>query len=315
MIFNSDSKIYVAGHSGLVGSAVCRKLFASGYKNVLTATKKEVDLRNWEETFEFLNKNKPDVVVDAAAKVGGIYANDSLSGEFIRDNLRIQTNLIEGSRLCNIGRFIFLGSVCIYPKFAKVPVEEKSLLTGELEPTNEAYAIAKISGIYMLRAYAKQYNFKSVSLMPSNIYGPFDNFNPEFGHVIPALMSKMAVPKQKSITLWGDGTPKREFLYSEDLADAIMFVLTSNLDAGLFNVGSGENISIYELATLIAKITGFKGRILWDKNRPNGTPNRPLNSEKINSLGWKAKTPLKNGLELTWEWFERHRPDQKKKNP
>lgn len=300
---NKNSKIFVAGHRGLVGSAIVRTLKESGYQNIITKTRQELDLLNQESVFDFFSNERPEYVFDAAARVGGIYANDTYSADFIYENIQIQTNLIHGSWKYGVEKFLFLGSVCIYPKFAEVPVKEESLLTGYLEPTNDAYAIAKISGIKMLQAYRKQYGFKSVSLMPSNLYGIGDNFHPDNGHVIPSMMTKFNNSNGKTVTFWGDGTPMREFLYSDDLADACLFAMDKFENAELVNVGSGENVSIKELAETVANIVGYDGDIEWDTTRPNGTPNRPLDCSKMNELGWKPKHNLSQGLEKTYQWF------------
>jgi GDP-L-fucose synthase len=297
------SKIFVAGHRGLVGSAIVRNLKENGYTNILTKTRQELDLLNQKDVFDFFEDQKPEYVFDAAARVGGIYANDTFSGDFIYENIQIQTNLINSSYRSGVEKFLFLGSVCIYPKFAEVPVKEESLLTGYLEPTNDAYAIAKISGIKMLQAYNKQYGFKGVSLMPSNLYGIGDNFHPDNGHVIPAMMTKFNNSNGKSVTFWGDGTPMREFLYSDDLADACLFAMEHFENAELINVGSGHNISIKELAETVAAVVGYSGEIEWDTSRPNGTPNRPLDYSKMTELGWKPKHKLYDGLKKTYQWF------------
>ena len=300
---NKDSKIFVAGHRGLVGSAIVRVLNERGYSNILTRTRNELNLLNQKEVFDFFDSEKPEYVFDAAAKVGGIYANDTYSGDFIYENIQIQTNLIHSAWKFGVKKFLFLGSVCIYPKFAEVPVREDSLLTGYLESTNDAYAIAKISGIKMLQAYHKQYGMKSVSLMPSNLYGPGDNFHPDNGHVIPAMMTKFQNSDGKSVMFWGDGTPKREFLYSEDLADACLFAVNHFENAELINVGSGENVTIKELSNSVASVVKYNGEIKWDTSRPNGTPNRPLDCSKMTKLGWKPKHTLSQGLQKTYDWF------------
>ena len=300
---NKDSKIFVAGHRGLVGSAIVRVLNERGYTNILTRTRNELNLLNQKEVFDFFDSEKPEYVFDAAAKVGGIYANDTYSGDFIYENIQIQTNLIHSAWKFGVKKFLFLGSVCIYPKFAEVPVREDSLLTGYLEPTNDAYAIAKISGIKMLQAYHKQYGMKSVSLMPSNLYGPGDNFHPDNGHVIPAMITKFQNSGGKTVMFWGDGTPKREFLYSEDLADACLFAMDHFENAELINVGSGENVSIRELSNSVASVVKYDGEIKWDTSRPNGTPNRPLDCSKMTKLGWKPKHTLSQGLQKTYDWF------------
>jgi GDP-L-fucose synthase len=298
-----DSKIFVAGHRGLVGSAIVRNLKENGYTNILTKTRQELNLLNQSDVLDFFEDQKPEYVFDAAARVGGIYANDTFSGDFIYENIQIQTNLINSSYQSGVEKFLFLGSVCIYPKFAEVPVKEESLLTGYLEPTNDAYAIAKISGIKMLQAYNKQYGFKGVSLMPSNLYGPGDNFHLENGHVIPSMMQKFNNSDGKSVTFWGDGTPMREFLYADDLADGCLFAMEHFENAELINIGSGENVTIQNLAETIAGIVGYAGNIEWDTTRPNGTPNRPLDYSKMTELGWKPNHSLHQGLKKTYQWF------------
>ena len=302
----TDDVVFVAGGRGLVGSAIIRRLKEAGYTNILAPTSKELDLRDQADVQSYFGLNKIDYVFDAAARVGGIYANDTYSGEFIYENLMIQTNLIDAAYKSGVKKFLFLGSVCIYPKFAPVPVKEDSLLTGFLEPTNDAYAIAKISGIKMLQAYYKQYGFNSVSLMPSNLYGPGDNFHPDNGHVIPAMITKFARGDNK-VTLWGDGTPTREFLYVDDLADACFFAMITCGNAEVYNVGSGIDVSIADLATEVSEVTGYKGKIFWDTNRPNGTPKRPLDCSKFYHLGWQPKTSLKDGLKKTYDWYKFHK--------
>ena len=300
---NKESKIFVAGHRGLVGSAIVRILRDKGYTNIVTKTRSEVDLLNQSQVEEFFAFENIDYVFDAAARVGGIHANNTYSAEFIYQNIQIQSNLIHYSWKHGVKKFLFLGSVCIYPKYAEVPVKEESLLTGYLEPTNDAYAVAKISGIKMLQAYNKQYGFKGVSLMPSNLYGIGDNFHPENGHVIPAMMTKFNNSNGKSVIFWGDGTPMREFLYADDLADACLFAIDQFENAELVNVGSGENVSIKNLANIVAGVVGYHGDIEWDTSRPNGTPNRPLDYSKMTELGWKPKHTLQEGLKKTYKWF------------
>lgn len=303
---NKTDCIFVAGHKGLVGSAIVRKLKEQGYTNILTATRQECDLTDSNQVKLFFETNRIDYVFDAAARVGGIHANDAYSAEFIYQNTMIQTNLIHWSYKYFVKKFVFLGSVCIYPKYAETPVKEESILSGELEPTNEAYAIAKIHGIEMLKMYNKQYGFKGVSLMPSNLYGPGDNFHPENGHVIPALMTKFNNATD-TVTCWGDGTPMREFTYVDDLADACMFAVEHYDNAELINVGSGQDVSIFHLAHKIAALTGFTGKIEWDTNRPNGTPKRPLDYSKITAKGWKPKYDLDTGLAKAYEWFKENK--------
>ncbi len=300
---NRESNIYIAGHNGLVGSAILGELKTRGFKNLITVNKSDLDLTDSYKVSKFFSKNKIEYVFDAAAKVGGIKANDQYSAEFIFQNTMIQTNLIHYSYINKVKRFLFLGSVCIYPKFAPTPVKESSLLCGELEPTNEAYAIAKIHGIKMLQAYNKQYGFKGLALMPCNLYGQNDNYHPENSHVIPALIRKFSEAKNDTVICWGDGTPMREFMYVDDLADAAIFAMNKYENAELINVGSGEDISIQKLAEMIADITGYTKEIVWDHSKPNGTPKRPLDYSKISLLGWKPKYKLREGLEKTIQFF------------
>ena len=304
---NKTDCIFVAGHKGLVGSAIVRRLKADGYLNILTATRDQCDLTDSNQVKLFFETHRIDYVFDAAARVGGIHANDAYSAEFIYQNTMIQTNLIHWAYKYFVKKFVFLGSVCIYPKFAPTPVKEESILSGELEPTNEAYAIAKIHGIEMLKMYNKQYGFKGVSLMPCNLYGPHDNFHPDNGHVIPALMTKFNNATMNVVTCWGDGTPTREFMYVDDLADACMFAVENYDNGELINVGSGQDVSIFHLAHKIAALTGFTGKIEWDTNRPNGTPKRPLDYSKITAKGWKPKYDLDTGLAKAYEWFKENK--------
>ena len=303
---NKTSKIFVAGHNGLVGSSIVRTLKERGYENIITKSRQECNLIDPLEVKKLFEENRIDYVFDTAARVGGIYANDTYSADFIYENTMIQTNLIHYAYKYFVKKFLFLGSVCIYPKFAPIPVSEKELLCGELEPTNDAYAIAKIHGIKMLESYNKQYGFKGVSLMPCNLYGPNDNFHPDNGHVIPALMTKFNNATEDVVTCWGDGTPTREFMYVDDLADACLFAMDNYENAELINVGSGQDVSIFHLAHKVAALTGFNGKIEWDTSRPNGTPKRPLDYSKIMSKGWKPKYDLNAGLKKTYEWFCQH---------
>ncbi len=303
---NKTDKIFVAGHKGLVGSAIVRALKERGYNNIITRNRQQCDLINPIHVKALFEENQIDYVFDAAARVGGIHANDTYSAEFIYENTQIQMNLIHYAYKYFVKKFCFLGSVCIYPKYAETPVKEEALMTGELEPTNEGYAIAKIHGIEMLKMYNKQYGFKGVSLMPSNLYGPGDNFHPENGHVIPALMQKFNSADTNVVTCWGDGTPMREFTYVDDLADACLFAMDHYENAELINVGSGEDVSIMDLAKMVARVVGYKGLIEWDTNRPNGTPKRPLDYSKISDLGWKPKYTLAEGLYKTYDWFCEH---------
>lgn len=301
------STIFVAGHKGLVGSALVRKLKEDGYTNIITRNRQQCDLTNPIQVKALFEENKIDYVFDAAAKVGGIKANDTYSAEFIFENTMIQTNLIHYAYKYFVKKFCFLGSVCIYPKFAPTPVKEESLLCGELEPTNEGYAVAKIHGIEMLKMYNKQYGFKGVSIMPCNLYGQGDNFHPENSHVIPGLIRRFHEAKRnglKEVRCWGDGTPMREFMYSDDIADACVFAMHNYENAELINVGSGEDVSIKELAETIASVTEYAGDIVWDTSKPNGTPKRPLDYSKISSLGWKPNYKLREGLEKSYQWFK-----------
>ena len=299
-----DDTIFVAGHKGLVGSAIVRRLKKDGYTKIITKDRSECDLTKSDDVRKLFEENRINFVFDAAARVGGIHANDTYSAEFIYQNTMIQTNLIHWAYKYFVKKFVFLGSVCIYPKYAETPVKEESILTGELEPTNEAYAIAKIHGIEMLKMYNKQYGFKGVSLMPCNLYGPNDNFHPENGHVIPALMTKFNNATTDSVTCWGDGTPTREFMYVDDLADACLFAVENYSNAELINVGSGQDISIFHLAHKIAALTGYQGKIEWDTSRPNGTPKRPLDYSKITEKGWKPNYTLDQGFEEAYLWFQ-----------
>ena len=299
-----DDTIFVAGHKGLVGSAIVRRIKEDGYTKIITKDRSECDLTKSDDVRKLFEENRINFVFDAAARVGGIHANDTYSAEFIYQNTMIQTNLIHWAYKYFVKKFVFLGSVCIYPKYAETPVKEESILTGELEPTNEAYAIAKIHGIEMLKMYNKQYGFKGVSLMPCNLYGPNDNFHPENGHVIPALMTKFNNATTDSVTCWGDGTPTREFMYVDDLADACLFAVENYSNAELINVGSGQDISIFHLAHKVAALTGYNGKIEWDTERPNGTPKRPLDYNKITEKGWKPNYTLDQGLEEAYLWFQ-----------
>jgi len=302
---NKDSKIFVAGHRGLVGSSIVRRLEHEGYENIVTRTRQELDLMDQEAVESFFDYEQIDYVFDAAARVGGIHANDTYSAEFIYQNTQIQNNLIHNAWKSGVKKFLFLGSVCIYPKFAETPVQEESLMSGELEPTNDAYALAKIHGIYMLKSYYKQYGFKSVSLMPANLYGPNDNFHPMNGHVIPAMMQKFNNWAQGDdpVTCWGTGDPRREFLHVDDLADACLFAMEQYSQAELLNVGSGEDVSIKDLAEMMARVTGYPGEICWDTSKPDGTPKRPLDYTKLLEKGWKPNHKLLEGLRKTYDWY------------
>jgi GDP-L-fucose synthase len=309
-----NSRIYIAGHRGLVGSAIHRSLSAQGYTNLLARTRTEVDLLNPAAVNEFFATEKPEYVFLAAAKVGGILANNSYPADFIRDNLIIQTNIIEASRVNQVDRLLFLGSSCIYPKFAPQPMPESCLLTGPLEPTNRPYALAKIAGIEMCWSYNRQYKTKYLAAMPTNLYGPNDNFDLANSHVLPALIRKTAEAiksKSSEITVWGTGTPRRELLYSDDLAEACLFLM--NLDdtrynsllnedtPPLVNIGTGEDVTIRELAEIVAKVIGFNGQLVFDTTKPDGTPRKLMDVTRLHSLGWHHTTTLEQGIGLTWE--------------
>ena len=303
---NKDSRIYVAGHRGLVGDALVRALREREYRQIITRTSAELDLRDQKAVELFFAEEKPEYVFLAAAKVGGIYANDHYPAEFLHDNLRIQTNTVDAAHRNGCKKFLFLGSSCVYPKLCPQPVKEKYLLTGPLEPTNEWYALAKIAGIYMCRAYRKQYGFDAVSAMPSNLYGPGDNYHPLNSHVIPALIRRFHEAKAanaRQTIVWGTGAPRREFLYVDDLADALIFLMQEYSAAEHINVGRGSDITIRELAYLTAKTVGYEGELLFDASKPDGTPRKLLDIHKITKLGWQAKTALEEGLAVTYAAF------------
>ena len=313
---NLDSKILVLGHRGLVGSAIVRNLLSKGYMNLITIPRKECDLRNTEAVNSLFNTHKPEYVFLAAAKVGGILGNKNHKSEMIYDNLMIQNNVIDAAYRNGVKKFMFLGSSCIYPKHAEVPIKEDQLLTGSLEPTNDSYAIAKIAGIKMCQSYREQYGFNAISLMPCNLYGINDNFDLDNCHVLPALIRKLDAgkydidhdlggPFQNPVQLWGDGSPMREFLFSDDLAEACYVCMEKYDDAEHINVGTGEDVTIKELAETIASVVGFNGGFRWDTSKPNGTFRKVLNIDKIKSLGWQPKVSLKEGLERTYEWYKR----------
>lgn len=301
-----ERRIYVAGHRGLVGSAILRGLSARGYTNLLVRTSKELDLRDQSATREFFAAEKPDVVILAAAHVGGIHANNVRRAEFIYDNLAIQVNAIEAAYRSGASKLVFLGSSCIYPKMCPQPIKEDYLLTGPLEQTNEPYAIAKIAGLKMCESYRRQYGFNAISLMPTNLYGPGDNFDLQNSHVLPALMRKFHEAKlsgAENVTVWGSGTPKREFLYSEDLADASIYLMENYDGEDPVNVGVGEDVSIAELASLVKQTVGFEGEIVYDSSKPDGTPRKLLDVSRLNGLGWKASVSLEEGLKRTYAWY------------
>lgn len=309
---DKDDKIYIAGHRGLAGSAILRNLQANGYTNVVTRTFDRLNLTHQVAVLEFFEAEKPNYVFLAAAKVGGIHANNMYPADFIRDNLLIQTNVIDAAYKSDVKKLLFLGSSCIYPKFASQPMSEDCLLTGSLEQTNEWYAIAKIAGIKMCQAYNKQYGFDVISLMPTNLYGPGDNFNLANSHVLPALLRKFhdaKKSKKKSVVVWGSGTPKREFLHVDDLADAALFLMNQYADAAIINVGMGEDVTILELAKTVKAVVGFEGELIFDLTQPDGTPRKLMDVTKLAALGWKAKISLTEGIIATYHWFLAHQTD------
>lgn len=301
---DKNAKIYVAGHRGLVGSAILRALEKQGFTNLVTKTSSELDLRNYQQTADFFADEKPEYVFLAAAKVGGIQANNTYRAEFLYDNMMIQNNVIHQAHINDVKKLLFLGSSCIYPKMAPQPLKEDSLLTGTLEPTNEPYAIAKIAGIKMCDAYRSQYNSNFISAMPTNMYGPNDNYDLNNSHVLPALLRKFHEAKEQNhpeVVVWGTGTPLREFLHSDDLAEACIFLMESYNDFGHVNVGVGEDISIKDLALLVKKIVGYEGNLVWDTSKPDGTPRKLMDVSKINAMGWKAKISLEEGIKDVYE--------------
>jgi GDP-L-fucose synthase len=302
---DKKTKIYIAGHRGMVGSAVWRALEKKGYTNLLGKTSSELDLRNQQAINDFYNQEKPVVVIDAAARVGGILANNDYPYQFLMENMQIQNNLIDGALNAGIEKFIFLGSSCIYPKFAPQPLKEEYLLTDSLEPTNEWYAIAKITGVKACQAIRKQFNKDYVSLMPTNLYGYFDNFDLETSHVLPAMLRKFHEAKlnHTPVKLWGSGTPMREFLFVDDMAEAVVYALENELPEYLYNIGSGKDITIKELAETIQNAVGHKGEIIWDTEKPDGTPRKLMDVSKMAALGWEYKTELKEGIEKTYSWY------------
>lgn len=303
---NKDVKIYIAGHRGMVGSAIWRILEKEGYTNIVGRTSKEVDLRNQQAVDTFFADEEPNVVIDAAARVGGILANNDYPYQFLMENLQIQNNLIDAAQRSDVEKFIFLGSSCIYPKFAPQPLKEDYLLTDTLEPTNEWYAIAKIAGVKACQAIRKQFGKDFVSLMPTNLYGTYDNFDLNTSHVLPAMIRKFHEAKKNNhapVTLWGSGTPMREFLFVDDMARSVVFALENTLPEHLYNVGTGEDLTIRELAELIQKTIGHEGEIIWDSSKPDGTPRKLMDISKMHELGWKHQVELEEGIQCTYEWF------------
>jgi len=305
-----NSKIYVAGHRGLVGSAIFRELQKNGYINIITRNHTDLDLTSQISVEEFFSKEKPEYVFLAAAKVGGIVANDKYSAEFIKNNLMIETNVIDFAYKNKVKKLLFLGSSCVYPKNCPQPIKEEYLMTGELESTNRAYAIAKIAGITMCQSYNKQYGTNFISVMPTNLYGENDNFDLENSHVLPALIRKFDDAKNnnaKEVGLWGTGNPKREFLYVDDLANVCVFLMNNYNDSEIINIGVGEDLSILELANMVKEIVGYEGEIVWDKSKPDGTLRKLLDISKIKSLGWKPNVSLEDGIKKTYDWYKENK--------
>ncbi len=312
---NKKIKIYIAGHRGMVGSAVWRALETKGYNNLIGRTSQELDLRDQVAVNSLYNLEKPEVVIDAAAKVGGILANNNFPYEFLMENMQIQNNLIDGAFKNGIEKFIFLGSSCIYPKFAEQPLKEEYLQTDSLEPTNEWYALAKISGVKVCESIRKQYGKEYLSLMPTNLYGYNDNFDLQSSHVLPAMIRKFHEAKKNNhlpVVLWGSGMPMREFLFADDLAAAVVFALENKLDEHLYNVGTGKDVTIKELANMIQKITGHKGDIIWDVTKPDGTPRKLMDVSKMKAMGWQYSTELEVGIKKTYAWFLKNIDNLKK---
>lgn len=304
---NKDSKIYISGHNGLVGSALLRMLKKSGHTNVIVRNRDELDLTSYVATEKFFMDEKPEYVFLAAAKVGGILANDRYGADFIRDNLQIETNVIDNAYKTNVKKLLFLGSSCIYPKLAPQPIKEEYFLTGDLEPTNKSYAIAKIAGITMCQSYNKQYGTNYISIMPTNLYGQNDNFDVESSHVLPAMIRKFDDAKENNlpeVILWGTGEPKREFLHVDDLAEACAFLMNNYDNSDIINIGTGEDISIKELADIVKNIIGYSGVISWDTSKPDGTPRKLLDVSKLHSLEWKHKIELEEGIKNTYIWYK-----------
>ncbi|KAF2332504.1 GDP-L-fucose synthase family protein [Flavobacterium daemonense] len=303
---DKDSKIYIAGHNGMVGSAIWRTLSTLGFNNLIGKSSKELDLRNQQEVLDFMSQEKPEVIIDAAARVGGILANNDYPYQFIMENMQIQNNLIDAALQNNVQKFIFLGSSCIYPKLAQQPLKEDYLLTDSLEPTNEWYAIAKITGVKACEAIRKQFGKDFVSLMPTNLYGTHDNFDLNTSHVLPAMIRKFHEAKINNhapVSLWGSGTPMREFLFVDDMARAVVFALENRLPDYLYNVGTGTDLTIKQLAETIQKIIGHKGEIIWDTSKPDGTPRKLMDVSKMHDLGWKHQIELHDGIQKTYDWF------------
>ena len=302
----SEGSIFIAGHSGLAGSAILRALQSRGYSRLIVRTHQELELTDARAVKDFFQQERPESVFLAAAKVGGIQANNTLPAEFLRENLLIQTHVLHEAWQAGVKKLLFLGSSCIYPKLAPQPIPESALLTGELEPTNDAYAIAKIAGIQLCKAYWKQYGANFIAVMPTNLYGPQDNFHPEHSHVLPALLRRFHEAQRdglKEVTVWGSGTPKREFLHSDDLASACLFLMEHYDSPEIINIGWGQDCTIRELAEMIAETVGYTGTLKWDNSRPDGTPRKVLDNRKLSALGWEPKISLQEGLRLTYKWY------------
>jgi GDP-L-fucose synthase len=303
---NPTDRVFVAGHRGLVGAAILRRLAVAGYANILRRSSKELDLRRQADVDRFFETERPAYVFLAAAKVGGILANDAYRAEFVRDNLLINTNVIDAAYRNGVQKLLFLGSSCIYPKHAPQPIREEYLLSGPLEPTNQPYAVAKIAGIEMIDAYRRQYGFHGISVMPTNLYGPNDNFDPTTSHVLPALLRRFHQAKKDGdaeVTIWGTGTPRREFLHVDDLADACFFLMHEYDGPQILNIGTGQDLTIADLAELVKEVVGFRGKILLDRTKPDGTPRKLLDVSRMQALGWRAKIPLQQGLAETYAWY------------
>jgi len=302
----SEGSIFIAGHSGLAGSAILRALQSRGYSRLIVRTHQELELTDARAVKDFFQQERPESVFLAAAKVGGIQANNTLPAEFLRENLLIQTHVLHEAWQAGVKKLLFFGSSCIYPKLAPQPIPESALLTGELEPTNDAYALAKIAGIQLCKAYRKQHGANFIAVMPSNLYGPYDNFHPEHSHVLPALLRRFHEAQRdglQEVTVWGSGTPKREFLHSDDLASACLFLMEHYDSPEIINIGWGQDCTIRELAEMIAKTVGYTGKLKWDDSRPDGTPRKVLDNRKLSALGWEPKISLQEGLRLTYQWY------------
>ena len=312
-----DAMIYIAGHRGLVGSAILRRLNQSGYENLITRTSRELDLRNQAEVDRFFARKQPEYVFPAAAKVGGILANSNYPAEFIYDNLLIQINVIHSAYKYGVKKLLFLGSSCIYPRECPQPMKKDYLLDGKLEPTNEPYGVAKIAGIKMCQAYNRQYGTNFISVMPTNIYGPNDNFDLESSHVLPALIRKFheaRLEQREEVVVWGSGRPRREFLFVDDLADACVFLMDNYNDNEIINIGTGKDITILELAGIVREVVGFQGRIVFDPSMPDGTPRKLLDVSHLKALGWEARTSLRDGIEKTYKWFKENHDKKPRSN-